>query len=51
MTVHSCGLPGINMGQDSPEYKFTHHSAVDTFAKVKPDLLNRDATVMGLTAF
>jgi carboxypeptidase Q len=45
------GLPGINMGQDSPEYKYTHHSAVDTFDKVKPDLLTRDATVMGLTAF
>jgi carboxypeptidase Q len=45
------GLPGINMGQDSPEYKYTHHSAVDTFDKVKPDLLARDATVMGLTAF
>jgi hypothetical protein len=24
---------------------------VDTFDKVKPDLLTRDATVMGLTAF
>src|SRR5215467_517128 len=45
------GLPGINMGQDSPEYKYTHHSAVDTFDKVKPDLLTRDATVMGLTDF
>ncbi len=45
------GLPGINMGQDSPEYKYTHHSAVDTFDKVKPDLLIRDATIMGLTAF
>jgi carboxypeptidase Q len=45
------GLPGINMGQDSPEYKYTHHSAVDTFDKVKPDLLTRDATVMGMTAF
>jgi carboxypeptidase Q len=45
------GLPGINMGQDSPDYKYTHHSAVDTFDKVKPDLLTRDATVMGLTAF
>jgi len=29
------GLPGINMGQDSPEYKYTHHSAVDTFDKIK----------------
>ncbi len=45
------GLPGINMDQDSPEYKYTHHSAVDTFDKVKPDLLIRDATVMALTAF
>jgi carboxypeptidase Q len=45
------GLPGINMGQDSPEYKYTHHSAVDTFDKVKPDLLTRDATLMALTAF
>ncbi|HZR32850.1 MAG TPA: M20/M25/M40 family metallo-hydrolase [Terriglobales bacterium] len=45
------GLPGVNMGQDSPEYKYTHHSAVDTFDKVKPDLLTRDATLMALTAF
>lgn len=45
------GLPGINMGQDSPDYKYTHHSPVDTFDKVKPDLLIRDATVMALTAF
>ena len=45
------GLPGINMGQDSPEYKYTHHSAVDTFDKVKPDLLTRDSTLMALTAF
>lgn len=45
------GLPGINMDQDSPDYKYTHHSAVDTFDKVKPDLLIRDATMMALTAF
>ncbi|HJT00759.1 MAG TPA: M20/M25/M40 family metallo-hydrolase [Terriglobales bacterium] len=45
------GLPGINMGQDSPEYKYTHHSAVDTFDKVRPDLLTRDSTLMALTAF
>jgi len=45
------GLPGINMGQDSPEYKYTHHSAVDTFDKVKPDLLTRDATMMALTSY
>ncbi|HEV2176851.1 MAG TPA: M20/M25/M40 family metallo-hydrolase [Terriglobia bacterium] len=45
------GLPGINMGQDSPEYKYTHHSIVDTFDHVQPDLLTRDATLMALTAF
>jgi carboxypeptidase Q len=45
------GLPGINMGQDSPEYKFTHHSAVDTLDKVKPEMMIRDSTLMALTAF
>jgi hypothetical protein len=45
------GLPGINMGQDSPEYGYTHHSVVDTFDKVKADILIRDATLMALTAF
>jgi carboxypeptidase Q len=45
------GLPGINMGQDSPEYKYTHHSAVDTLDKVDPDILTRDATMMALTSF
>ncbi len=45
------GLPGINMGQDSPEYRFTHHSAVDTFDKVKADILTRDSVLMALTAF
>jgi hypothetical protein len=45
------GLPGINMGQDSPEYKFTHHSAVDTLDKVKPEIMIRDSTMMALAAF
>jgi carboxypeptidase Q len=45
------GLPGINMGQDSPEYKFTHHSAVDTLDKVKPEMMIRDSTMMALAAF
>lgn len=45
------GLPGINMGQDSPEYRFTHHSAVDTLDKVKPELMIRDSTLMAVTAF
>ncbi len=45
------GLPGINMGQNSPDYRFTHHSAVDTFDKVKPDILAQDSTLMALTSF
>jgi carboxypeptidase Q len=45
------GLPGINMDQDSPEYRYTHHSAVDTLDKVDRDILTRDTTVMALTAF
>jgi carboxypeptidase Q len=45
------GLPGINLDQDSPDYKYTHHSSVDTFDKVQADILDRDATVMALTAF
>ena len=45
------GLPGINLRQDSPEYRYTHHSPVDTFDKIDPAVLDRDATVMALTAF
>jgi carboxypeptidase Q len=45
------GLAGINMNQDSPDYKYTHHSAVDTLDKVKPEILAKNATLMALTAF
>jgi carboxypeptidase Q len=45
------GLPAINMNQDSPDYKYTHHSPVDTLDKVQPEILDRNATVMALTAF
>jgi len=45
------GLPGINLDQDTTDYRFTHHSAVDTFDKVQADILDRNATVMALTAF
>jgi len=45
------GLPGINMNQDSPEYKFTHHSAADALEAVKPDVLAQDATLMAMAAF
>jgi carboxypeptidase Q len=45
------GLPGINMNQDSPDYKYTHHSAGDALEAVKPDVLTQNATLMALTAF
>jgi len=45
------GLPGINLAQDSPDYKYTHHSAADSLEQVKPDVLTQNATVMALTAF
>ncbi len=47
----AAGLPGINMQQDSPDYKFTHHSAADALEAVKPDILTQDATLMALTAY
>ena len=45
------GLPGINMNQDSPDYKYTHHSAADALEAVKPDVLTQNATLMAMTAF
>jgi carboxypeptidase Q len=45
------GLPGINMDQDSPEYKYTHHSAADALEAVKPEVLAQNATLMALAAY
>ena len=45
------GLPGINLDQDSPDYKYTHHSAADALEAVKPDVLAQNATIMALTAY
>ncbi|MGB7847804.1 MAG: M20/M25/M40 family metallo-hydrolase [Candidatus Acidiferrum sp.] len=45
------GLPGINLQQDSPDYKYTHHSAADSLEQVKPDVLAQNATIMALSAF
>jgi Zn-dependent M28 family amino/carboxypeptidase len=45
------GLPGINLEQDSPEYRYTFHSAADSLEQVKPDVLAQNATVMALTAY
>jgi hypothetical protein len=47
----SAGLPGINMNQDSPDYRYTHHSAADALEAVKPDILAQDTTLMAMTAY
>jgi carboxypeptidase Q len=45
------GLPGINMNQDTSDYKYTHHSAADALEAQKPDVLTQNATLMALTAY
>lgn len=45
------GLPGINLHQDSPNYRYTHHSVVDTVDHQDPAILDRNATIMALTSF
>jgi carboxypeptidase Q len=45
------GLPGISMNQDSPDYKYTHHSAADALEAVKSEVLTQNATIMAMTAF
>jgi carboxypeptidase Q len=45
------GLPGINLDQDSPEYKYTNHSAADALEAVRPEVLAQNATVMAMTAY
>lgn len=45
------GLPGINMNQDTTDYKVTHHSAADALEAQKPDVLTQNAMLMALAAF
>jgi carboxypeptidase Q len=45
------GLPGLNMNQDTADYRYTHHSAADALEAQKPDVLTQNATLMALTAF
>jgi hypothetical protein len=45
------GLPGINMNQDTADYKYTHHSAADALEAQKPEVITQNATIMALTAF
>ena len=39
------------MGQDSPDYKYTHHSAADALEAQKPEVLAQNATLMALAAY
>ena len=45
------GLPGINMNQDAPDYRFTHHSAADALEAQKPDVLAQNSMLMALAAY
>lgn len=45
------GLPGINMLQDTADYRYTHHSAADALEAQKPDVLAQNATLMALAAY
>jgi carboxypeptidase Q len=45
------GLPGINMDQDTSDYKYTHHSAADALEAQKPEVLTLNSTLMALAAF
>ncbi|HYL28417.1 MAG TPA: M20/M25/M40 family metallo-hydrolase [Gemmatimonadales bacterium] len=45
------GLPGINLDNGSPDYRYTHHSAADALEAVSPDVMAQNATVMAMTAY
>jgi hypothetical protein len=45
------GLPGINMNQDTADYRYTHHSAADALEAQKPDVLAQNSMLMALAAF
>jgi len=45
------GLPGIDLSQDTSQYRLTHHSPADTLDKVDPATLTRNATIEALLAF
>jgi carboxypeptidase Q len=45
------GVPGINLSQNSPNYRYTHHSIVDTFDHVRHAVLIRNAAELAVMAF
>jgi len=44
-------VPGMTFQQDSPDYRYTMHSAADTLDTVKPEVLAQNATIMAVTVF
>ena len=45
------GVPGMTFQQDSPDYRYTMHSAADSLDTVKPEVLAQNATIMAMTVF
>jgi carboxypeptidase Q len=45
------GLPGINLLQDTTDYKYPYHSAADALEAQRPDVLAQNATFMAMAAF
>ena len=45
------GIPGITLEQDSPDYKYTHHSAADALEAANLESLALNATIMATTAY
>ena len=45
------GIPGITFEQDSPDYKYTHHSAADALEATNPESLALNATIMAMTSY
>jgi carboxypeptidase Q len=46
------GLPGFQFIQDPLEYSsFTHHSNMDTFERLQPDDMRKNATIAAIFAF
>jgi carboxypeptidase Q len=46
------GLPGFQFIQDPLEYStFTHHSNMDTFERLQPDDMRKNATIAAIFAY
>jgi carboxypeptidase Q len=50
LSFEAVGVPGFACGQDTDEYRLTHHTQSDTFDKAKEPNLIQGAQVMAVTA-